>query len=272
MRFGKGNNYKSKLILNARIAVMIIIAFMCFTAMIKAGTVAAYAASSEGKDYSFSSLQWDTDDDLMMAYWDQSEDDQRYKLQLYRNAVSAENKVGNTVTVTNRDYYDFTKLVISEGVGHYIFTVTGLKENDTQVSDAAYIDIGRLHKIEDKYIGEHPKTVFGKYSIEKMDLFKKLDPVTAAAFARTTPGYNTANASALMSSLPNMTNGWLKLKDGDWYHFTNGVMDTGWYVDTATGDRYYLNPDGTMKTGYLYLDGQNYYFDASGKMVQNTNG
>ena len=82
MRFGNGNNYKSKLILNARIAVMIIIAFMCFTAMIKAGTVAAYAASSEGKDYSFSSLQWDTDDDLMMAYWDQSEDDQRYHLQL----------------------------------------------------------------------------------------------------------------------------------------------------------------------------------------------
>ncbi|ETP71068.1 putative cell wall binding protein [Lachnospiraceae bacterium JC7] len=267
MRFDNRNTYRSKLILNARIAGMILMAFMCFTAVIKSGTVAVYAASSEGKDYSFSSLQWDTEDDVMMAYWDQSEDDQRYKLQLYKDSVSVENKVGNTVTVTNKDYYDFTKLVVSEGVGNYIFTVTGLKENDTQVSNVAYIDIGKLHKIEDKYMGEHPKTVFGKYSIEKMDLIQRVDPVTAAAYARTMPGYNTAEAST-MASLPSLNNGWLKLKDGDWYHFTNGVMDTGWFTDPATGDRYYLNPDGTMKTGYLYLDGQNYYFEASGKLSQ----
>ena len=43
-------------------------------------------------------------------------------------------------------------------------------------------------------------------------------------------------------------------------------------MDAATGDRYYLNPDGTMKTGYLYFDGQNYFFDASGKLAQTTNG
>ncbi|WP_036608274.1 hypothetical protein [Oribacterium sp. P6A1] len=95
-----------------------------------------------------------------------------------------------------------------------------------------------------------------------------MESMTMPAYARIKPGYNTANASGLMYSLPSMNNGWLKLKDGDWYHFTNGVMDTGWFVDTATGDRYYLNPDGTMKTGYLYLDGQNYYFDASGKLIK----
>ncbi len=272
MRFESRNNDKEKMIFNVRIAVILLMVLMCFTTVMESMTMPAYAASTDEKDYSFSSLQWDIDDDVMMAYWDRSEDDQRYKLQLYKDSVSQENKVGSTVTVTNKDYYDFTKLVISSGAGNYIFTVTGLKENDTQVSNVAYIDTSRLHKIEDKYMVEHPKTVFGKYSVEKMDLIQKVDPVTAAAYARTKPGYNTANASGLMYSLPSMNNGWLKLKDGDWYHFTNGVMDTGWYVDTATGDRYYLNPDGTMKTGYLYLDGQNYYFEASGKLAQNTNG
>ncbi|OON85354.1 hypothetical protein BXO88_12625 [Oribacterium sp. C9] len=271
MRLENRNTYKSKLILKAKIFGMILVAFMCFTAVIKSGTIAVYAASSDLKDYSFSSLQWDTDDDVMMAYWDQSEDDQRYKLQLYKNSVSVENRVGGAVTVTNKDYYDFTKLVVSEGAGNYIFTVTGLKENDTQVSDAAYIDIGKLHKIEDKYIGEHPKTVFGKYSIEKMDLIQKTDPVTAAAYAHTKPGYNAAEAST-MASIPSLNNGWLKLKDGDWYHFTNGMMDTGWFTDPATGDKYYLNSDGTMRTGYLYLDGQNYYFEASGKLSHAVNG
>ena len=266
MRIGKIKYDKDEIISVLRAVGMILVMGISFVIVFEKMALLSYAANDNEKDYSFSSLQWDIDDDVMMAYWDRSEDDQRYKLQLYRNSVSAENKIGNTVTVTDKDYYDFTKYVITSGTGNYIFTVTGLRENDTQVSDTAYINTERLHKIEDKYIGEHPKTVFGRYSVEKMDLIQKVDPVTSAAYARIKPGYNTANSFSYMFSLQTMNNGWLKLKDGDWYHFTNGVMDTGWFVDDATGDRYYLNPDGTMKTGYLYLDGQNYYFDASGKL------
>ncbi len=217
-------------------------------------SVSAYAAETEAKDYSFSSLQWDTSDDMMMAYWDQSEDDQHYKVQLYKDSVSTDSKVGPAVTVTNKDYYDFTKLVLSQGAGNYIFTVTGLKENETQQSDTVYINWELFHNIEDKYIGEHPKTVYGKYSVEKMEMIKRVDPVTTKAMKKTEEKEKTAR------------DGWLKLKDADWYHFTKGAMDIGWYTDPATGDKYYFNPDGTMKTGYMYLNGQNFFFDESGKL------
>ncbi|SFG18584.1 hypothetical protein [Oribacterium sp. WCC10] len=226
-----------------------------------------YAASTDEKDYAFSSLQWDTGDDLMMAYWDRSEDDQHYKLQLYRDSVAVENKVGPSVTVTNKDYYDFTKLCIENGIGNYIFTVTGLKENETQASETVNIDWAMFHKIEDKYIEEHPKTIFGTYSYDRMKFMKLNDPAATATgkqFANqiSNPGQAVNQSNAAVKQ----TDGWLKLKDADWYHFTGGVMDTGWYTDNATGYKYYFNPDGTMHTGYLYQGGQIYFFDQSGKL------
>jgi|GEM_PF-3594357 len=270
-------------------------------------SITSYAASKDDKDYSFSSLTWDTSDNMMMAYWDQSEDDQHYRVQLYKDSVSPENKVGQSVTVTNKDYYDFTKLVLSEGTGNYIFTVKGLKENDTQESDIAYVDWELYHNVEDKYIGEHPKTVFGTYSVNKMQMINQIDPVTVKALqaaginadkSSAVDAKKAYDANAVLSKLSNSVNtlatagstlaqnpgeavkaaeqtksteksaanGWLKLKDADWYHFTNGVMDIGWYTDPATGQKYYFNADGTMKTGYMYLDGQNYLFGADGKL------
>lgn len=245
---------------------------MSFAAVTEEKTMTAYASENPEKDYTFSSLQWDTDDDVMMAYWDQSEDDQRYKLQLYTDSVAAENKVGAAVTVTNKDYYDFTKLVVSKGAGNYIFTVTGMKENDTQQSPVAYIDLNKLHSIEDKYIGEHPRAIFGKYDIVKMDMIRNSDPVTLVNMGTAKPGTAIeqsviAGAAAPFTTTVTARNGWLRLKDSGWYHFTNGIMDTGWYVDQTDGNTYYLNPDGTMRTGYLYLDGRQYYFDASGKLA-----
>lgn len=245
---------------------------MSFAAVSGAGTMKVYASEKPEKDYSFSSLQWDTDDDVMMAYWDQSEDDQRYKLQLYTDSVAAENKVGAAVTVTSKDYYDFTKLVVSKGAGNYIFTVTGMKENDTQESPVAYIDLSKLHKIEDKYTGEHPRAIFGKYDMVKMDMIRNSDPVTLANMGAAKPGTAMersviAGAAAPFATTVTARNGWLRLKDSGWYHFTNGIMDTGWYVDQTDGNTYYLNPDGTMRTGYLYLDGKQYFFDASGRLA-----
>ncbi len=289
------------------------VAAALLAAMVSMGVVSqvvaitSYAASKEDKDYSFSSLTWDTGDDVMMAYWDQSEDDQRYKVQLYKDSVSPENKVGAAVTVTNKDYYDFTKLVLNEGIGNYIFTVTGLKENDTQESTIAYVNWESYHNMEDKYIGEHPKTIYGTYSVDKMQMINKVDPVTVKALesaglsadsAAKVNVLKTYDANTVLSNLAKSGNtlatagntfaknpgevvkaaaeqkatektagnGWLKLKDADWYHFTNGVMDIGWYTDPATGQKYYFNSDGTMKTGYMYLDGQNYVFGADGKL------
>ena len=275
MRFwnrNSGTAKKRKTKIKIRTVGVLTALCMSFAVLMDGAAITSYAAGSLEKDYTFSSLQWDTDDDVMMAYWDRSEDDQRYKLQLYKDSVAAENKVGTAITVTNKDYYDFTKLVVSKGAGNYIFTVTGLKENDTQESPAAYIDIKKLHNIEDKYIGEHPRAIFGIYDMAKMDMISKSDPVTGTNLTPGNPGTAMEQSFIVGASSPfaantTVKNGWLRLKDSDWYHFTNGIMDTGWYMDETDESTYYLNPDGTMRTGYLYLDGKQYCFDQSGKML-----
>ncbi|MCQ2401702.1 MAG: N-acetylmuramoyl-L-alanine amidase family protein [Lachnospiraceae bacterium] len=67
--------------------------------------------------------------------------------------------------------------------------------------------------------------------------------------------------------------GWQKdASSGLWYYMDNstGVMKTGWLHD---GDKwYYLRPNeggpqGSMATGWLSIDGKNYYLNASGVMV-----
>lgn len=66
----------------------------------------------------------------------------------------------------------------------------------------------------------------------------------------------------------------------DWFRFDeNGFMLTGWFVDPADQNLYYLNPvsDGTcgrMVTGWAMIDGNEYYFNpvsdgTMGRMFRN---
>lgn len=64
--------------------------------------------------------------------------------------------------------------------------------------------------------------------------------------------------------------------DGFRYHMNllNGVMDTGWFLDTD-GKWYFLNEtsDGTKGralTGWNWIDGYCYYFDQNGTMAADT--
>ena len=75
---------------------------------------------------------------------------------------------------------------------------------------------------------------------------------------------------------------WLKDVSGDWYLLNGaGNMAVGW--QTVGADRYYLNnvsttqngnptgkPYGAMLTGWRWIDGYCYYFDASGKLLTST--
>lgn len=91
-------------------------------------------------------------------------------------------------------------------------------------------------------------------------------------------------------------NGWQQI-NGEWYHFTNYVMDTGWYNDNdawyflesknlvANGKGkmvtgwikdgstwYFLKNNGVMMSnGWLEINGTWYYFYSSGAMAVNTN-
>ena len=59
-------------------------------------------------------------------------------------------------------------------------------------------------------------------------------------------------------------NTWREL-DGKWYHFgRDGIMSTGW-VD----GRYFCNWDGSMATGWKFLDNHWYYFTTEGSKVAN---
>lgn len=79
---------------------------------------------------------------------------------------------------------------------------------------------------------------------------------------------------------------WLKA-DGTWYHITNGYQDRnswhrdshGWCYVGSDGKwvkgqwvdygkhRYYVKPDGYMATGTVSVDGKEYEFDDSGRLV-----
>lgn len=63
--------------------------------------------------------------------------------------------------------------------------------------------------------------------------------------------------------------GWL-LDGSTWYYLDKdtGVMKTGWFLEGDV-DRYYLGSvdDGAMRTGWQFIDGNWYYFHASGRMA-----
>ncbi|MFT8350501.1 cadherin-like beta sandwich domain-containing protein [Clostridium saccharoperbutylacetonicum] len=94
---------------------------------------------------------------------------------------------------------------------------------------------------------------------------------------RQTDWFKVNNLWYLFDSNGVMLTGWQKNKE-QWYMLdkTNGDMKTGWYKETAAvqeGDKttnvehtYYLNDDGSMRTGWLQLDNKWYYFDENGYM------
>ena len=59
-------------------------------------------------------------------------------------------------------------------------------------------------------------------------------------------------------------NGW----DGDYYYKNDVIVTNDWaqYGD----DWYYLGPNGVIVSGYQVIDGANYYFDVTGKMLINS--
>ena len=75
-------------------------------------------------------------------------------------------------------------------------------------------------------------------------------------------------------------NGWQKLPNGRWYHFTDTIMDHGWYKQTGetgkyaknNGKWYYLGipgkkDSGYMRTGWLKVSGKWYYLEKSGALA-----
>lgn len=59
--------------------------------------------------------------------------------------------------------------------------------------------------------------------------------------------------------------GWNKI-NGIWYYFdSNGVMQTGWFVD-SDGKKYYLDRSGAMQTGVIQFEGKIYLLASSGVM------
>lgn len=63
---------------------------------------------------------------------------------------------------------------------------------------------------------------------------------------------------------PTVRREWSK-KDGKWYYYIDGVMQTGWQLDN--GKWYFMNGAGVMQTGWLYISNVWYYFNSNGAMV-----
>lgn len=101
---------------------------------------------------------------------------------------------------------------------------------------------------------------------------------------RVTGWLNNNDKWYLMSSKGAMLTGW-QYTDGKWYLLdeTSGEMKTGWYVEEAatsenssvtgsssndkkSGTWYYLNQDGSMKTGWLLDNDKWYFFNSNGTM------
>ncbi len=224
-----------------RTVVSCAIALTLFCAGGEMMSTTAYAATEE--DYNFSNPTWDISDHVLMAYWDQSETDQRYRLDLYRDQVSDATRISRPRTVSHKDFCDFTKEIQNYGAGNYIFTVTGLKNNETIASDVLHLSWEDFHEIQDRYREEHPKSVSGAYQTPELD---RINGVTRPYVQR--------------------NDGWVKLKDGNWYHFNGQKMDTGWFQDSNTGKKYYLQANGIMITGWAYIEGKTWLFGQDGAL------
>lgn len=60
-------------------------------------------------------------------------------------------------------------------------------------------------------------------------------------------------------------NGWVH-KKGNRYYYENGKMKIDCWVKSPTGDRYYFDKNGKMKTGWVKIDEDQYYLGKNGKM------
>lgn len=94
--------------------------------------------------------------------------------------------------------------------------------------------------------------------------------VTSAVFAVCPKGAQAAwvsnyNGGWGYSNGYSMVTGWNKI-NGTWYYFDyNGVMKTGWFVD-SDGKKYYLDQSGAMQTGVIQVEGKIYLLASSGAM------
>lgn len=75
-----------------------------------------------------------------------------------------------------------------------------------------------------------------------------------------------------MEPVQNIKDRWIKLANGNWYHYTDGEMDYGWYTDKSDGSTYFLKADGSMAIGWYYESGKSWKFDRDGKLQSDISG
>lgn len=236
----------------------------------------AFAKVRDEADYAFSDLSFDISDNVVMAYWDRSQEDQRYRVSLYKDTVSKNTRIGQPVTVSSKDHYDFTKRILEQGAGNYIFTVEGLKYSDVQTSEVLHLSWEEFYEIDDRYRDEHPVASDGVYrAVNPVNLAERGAGEGGNGGARSagnmlgqgTSAGTSAGVHSGTTAAASARSGWVKLDNENWYHFSNGKMDTGWWQDQADGVWYYLKQDGVMATGWLRIAGVTQHFDASGKWI-----
>lgn len=62
-------------------------------------------------------------------------------------------------------------------------------------------------------------------------------------------------------------NGWVNTEDGWIYKVCNTKLKNSWLADN--GNLYYIGDNGVMKTGFVPLDDNYYYFDTNGSLCRN---
>ena len=79
-----------------------------------------------------------------------------------------------------------------------------------------------------------------------------------------TYGLAQSQTTTTQSSTSGKT-GWVK-KDGHWYYYNKGVMQTGWLRIGSPQRTYYLGTDGIMRKGWQVIGSSKYHFTAKGVM------
>ena len=76
-------------------------------------------------------------------------------------------------------------------------------------------------------------------------------------------GRRTAAGTAITPNVKNMTNGWHYIRNA-WYYVRDGKAVTGWLK--VNGKQYFLDSTGAMRTGWLKIGGKLYYFGRDGAL------
>lgn len=72
------------------------------------------------------------------------------------------------------------------------------------------------------------------------------------------------SAAAAPPDAPPVLSGWQEM-GGAWYYYIDGVRQTGWIV--VDGKDYYLGSNGKMATGWVDWQGSRYYLSSEGEML-----